>query len=279
MGKVKILILRTAGTNCDWETEKGFALAGAAPERVHISRLLDNSFSLSDYEILVIPGGFSYGDDLSAGKILANELRFKLQEKVFSFADSGRAIIGICNGFQVLVKTGLLPFSQNNNVVCSNSDPSHKPKDRGSSIAGRVCATLTFNDSGRFEDRWVYLRCTGRSPLLSGLSGETITLPVAHGEGKFVTEKKETLKKLKKNGQIAFQYAGPDGSVALDYPENPNGSAEAIAAVTNERGNILGMMPHPERFLYPFCHPAWTRQKGSSRDGLRLLKSIVRYAK
>ena len=181
-----------------------------------------------------------------------------LQEQVFSFADSGRPIIGICNGFQVLVKTGLLPFSRKKNAICS---------------------TLTFNDSGRFEDRWIYLRCTGTSPLLSGLSGETITLPVAHGEGKFLTEKKEGLETLKKNGQVAFQYAGPDGSMALNYPENPNGSAEAIAAVTNEKGNVLGMMPHPERFLYPYCHPAWTRQEGKSTDGLRLLKSIVRYAK
>ena len=165
MGKVKVLILRTAGTNCDWETEHGFALAGAAPERVHISRLLNGSVSLSDYGILVIPGGFSYGDDLSAGKVLANELRFKLQDQVLLFADSGRPIIGICNGFQVLVKTGLLPFSQKENAVCS---------------------TLTFNDSGFFEDRWIYLRCVRKSPLLAGLSGETITLPVAHGEGKFV---------------------------------------------------------------------------------------------
>ena len=258
MGKVKVLILRTAGTNCDWETEHGFALAGAKPERIHISRLLDDSVSLSDYGILVIPGGFSYGDDLSAGKVLANELRFKLQDQVFSFAESGRAIVGICNGFQVLVKTGLLPFSQRGNAVC---------------------ATLTFNDSGCFEDRWIYLRCTGKSPLLAGLSGETITLPVAHGEGKFLTEKKEGLETLQKNGQVVFQYAEPDGSVALNYPENPNGSVEAVAAVTNEKGNILGMMPHPERFLYPCCHPAWTRQKGKSTDGLRLLKSIVRYAR
>ncbi len=258
MGKVKVLILRTAGTNCDWETEHGFALAGAVPERVHISRLLDGSVSLSDYGILVIPGGFSYGDDLSAGKVLANELRYKLQDQVFSFAESGRAIVGICNGFQVLVKTGLLPFSQRGNAVC---------------------ATLTFNDSGRFEDRWIYLRCTGKSPLLSDLSGETITLPVAHGEGKFLTEKKEELETLQKNGQVAFQYAEPDGSAALNYPENPNGSVEGVAAVTNEKGNVLGMMPHPERFLYPCCHPAWTRQAGKSTDGLRLLKSIVRYAK
>ncbi len=257
MKKTKVLILRTAGTNCDWETEHGFALAGATPERVHISRLLEGSVSLFDYGILVIPGGFSYGDDLSAGKVLANELRFKLQDQILSFAESGRPIIGICNGFQVLVKTGLLPFS----------------RERGS-----VCATLTFNDSGRFEARWIYLRCTGKSPLLAGLSGETITLPVAHGEGKFLTGDKKDLETLRKNGQVALQYATPEGKETLDYPENPNGSAKAIAAVTNEKGNILGMMPHPERFLYPYCHPAWTRQEGKSTDGLRVLKSIVRYA-
>ncbi|MCX5642170.1 MAG: phosphoribosylformylglycinamidine synthase I [Candidatus Omnitrophica bacterium] len=257
-GKVKVLILRTAGTNCDWETEHGFALAGAAPERVHISRLLDGSVSLSDYGIMVIPGGFSYGDDLSAGKVLANELRFKLRDQIFSFAESGRPIIGICNGFQVLVKTGLLPFTQRENSVC---------------------ATLTFNDSGCFEDRWIYLRCTGKTPLLSGLSGEIIALPIAHGAGKFLTGKKSDLALLKKSGQIAFQYVGAEGKTARNYPENPNGSPEAVAAVTNEKGNILGMMPHPERFLYHYCHPSWTRQEGKSTDGLRLLKSIVSYAK
>ena len=115
--------------------------------------------------------------------------------------------------------------------------------------------------------------------MLSGLNGETITLPVAHGEGKFLAEEKKDVETLKKNGQVAFQYVGADGNATLDYPENPNGSVEAIAGVTNEKGNILGMMPHPERFLYPCCHPAWTRQEGKSTDGLRLLKSIVHYAK
>jgi len=255
---IRVLVLRTAGTNCDVETEYGFNLAGGTAERVHINRILEGSVSLSDYAIVVIPGGFSYGDDLSAGKVLANELRFKMQEEFYSFAESGRPIIGICNGFQVLVKSGLLPFSERKR---------------------EISATLTFNDSGHFEDRWVFLRCSGRSALVEDLRGEIITLPVAHGEGKFLTKEKGGLSRLKSGGQIAFQYAYSDGRVAFDYPYNPNGSWEAIAAVTNERGNILGMMPHPERFLFPYCHPGWTRGMGRSVDGLRLLKSIVKYVK
>ncbi|MFH0797712.1 MAG: phosphoribosylformylglycinamidine synthase I [Candidatus Omnitrophota bacterium] len=256
---VKVLILRTAGTNCDLETEYGFRLAGTVPERVHINRLLEGSVSFVDYAMLVIPGGFSYGDDLSAGKVLANELRFKLREKVYAFAETGRPIIGICNGFQVLVKTGLLPFFQT--------------PQKGS------CTTLTFNDSGKFEDRWVSLRCAGNSPLLAGLSDKVISLPVAHGEGKFLVKGEEEFIWLKEKGQVAFQYADPDGTPAEKYPDNPNGSQGAIAGVTNEQGNVLGMMPHPERFLYSYLHPRWTRGEGGNADGLNLLKSFVHYVK
>lgn len=264
---VKVLILRTAGTNCDLETEYGFRLAGTLPERVHINRLLEGSISLGDYAMLVIPGGFSYGDDLSAGKVLANELRFKLREKVYAFAETGRPIIGICNGFQVLVKTGLLPFFR-----------TPQKSFKGLS-ATAPSATLTFNDSGKFEDRWVYLCCVGSSPLLAGLSDKVISLPVAHGEGKFLVKREEDFSRLKEKGQVVFQYASPDGTPAEKYPDNPNGSQWAIAGITNEQGNVLGMMPHPERFLSSHLHPRWTRKEGRNADGLNLLKSFVHYVK
>ncbi|HNQ34713.1 MAG TPA: phosphoribosylformylglycinamidine synthase I [bacterium] len=256
MSAPRVLILRTAGTNCDLETEHGFRLAGAKPDRVHINRLLERSVRLADYQALVIPGGFSYGDDLSAGKVLANELRLKLKDDLFAFAAAGRPVIGICNGFQVLVKTGLLPGFN----------------------AGGGRLTLTFNDSGHFEDRWVHLRCAGASPLLEGLRNETISLPVAHGEGKFLADGPETLERLKANGQVALQYATPEGEPTLEFPANPNGSEAAVAAVTNQAGNVLGMMPHPERFLFYYSHPRWTRGEGKSQDGLRLIRSFVRYA-
>jgi len=264
---VKVLILRTAGTNCDLETEYGFRLAGTIPERVHINRLLEGSISLGDYAMLVIPGGFSYGDDLSAGKVLANELRFKLREKVYAFAETGRPIIGICNGFQVLVKAGLLPFFRT------------PQKSFKGLPATAPSATLTFNDSGKFEDRWVYLCCVGSSPLLAGLSDKVISLPVAHGEGKFLVKREEDFSRLKEKGQVVFQYAAADGTPAEKYPDNPNGSQGAIAGVTNEQGNVLGMMPHPERFLYSHLHPRWTRKEGRNAYGLNLLKSFVHYVK
>lgn len=252
---LKVLVLRVAGTNCDWETAHGLAMAGASPERVHIGRLLERGVSLADYGMLVIPGGFSYGDDLSAGRVLANELRLKLADQVFDFAARGRPIIGICNGFQALLKAGLLP------VPGTGGKPG--------------AATLAGNDSGRFEARWVRLWCTGRSFLLDGVRGEQLALPVAHGEGKFLTRPAAAARRLAADGRAALLYVDDAGRPARAWPANPNGSAGALAALSNEAGNVLGLMPHPERFLFPWCHPAWTRGEGRGVDGLRVLKSFV----
>ncbi len=255
--KPKVLILRVAGTNCDLETEEGFRLSGGKPERVHINRLLSGEKRISDYDILVIPGGFSYGDDIAAGKILANELRYKLKEEIDSFSEKGHPIIGICNGFQVLVKNGLLP-----------------------GFDSRQTVALSFNDSGKFEDRWVYLKIEDSiSPFLKDIP-PLLYLPVAHSEGKFIPRDKKVLNRLKKNRQILFRYVDKEGN-AGDYPINPNGSVESIAGICNKKGNVLGMMPHPERFLSFLHHPRWTREKrlGGVGDGLLLFKNIIKYCK
>lgn len=248
MKKVKVVVLRTAGTNCDKETVFAFQFVGAEVDLVHINELIWGRKDLETYKILAIPGGFSYGDDIAAGKVLANELKYKLRDKVEKFTRDGKLVIGICNGFQVLVKTGLLPDS-----------------------------TLTFNDSGKFEDRWVYLKNVNRGncPFTRGI--DTIYLPVAHAEGKFVTSKK-TLKKMKEEDEIVFKYVDSNGK-EKGYPWNPNGSIENIAGICNKAGNIFGMMPHPERFLTRFQHPRWTRLKLSETgDGVKIFRNAVQYA-
>ncbi|MDP1852933.1 MAG: phosphoribosylformylglycinamidine synthase I [Candidatus Omnitrophota bacterium] len=262
MTKPKALILRTAGTNCDKETKFAFELAGAAAELVHINEIIKGSVKLSDYQILALPGGFSYGDDVAAGKILANELRFKMREDLSGFIKEGKLIIGICNGFQILVKAGILPgndgFEQE--------------------------ASLIINDSGKFEDRWVYLRVTGyglrdTNCVWTKDLAEIVYLPVAHGEGKFITKDKAVLEGLKKNGQIVFQYCDRQGSLT-GYPDNPNGSVDNIAAISDKAGRIFGLMPHPERHILGTQHPRWTRQ-GLKKygDGLAIFRNGVEYAK
>ena len=261
MQKPKVCILRTAGINCDKETAFAFSKAGALTELIHINRLFDGQNSLSDYQILAIPGGFSYGDDIAAGKILANELRYKLIDDMRKFIKDGKLIIGICNGFQVLVKSGLLP---GNDVLAQE-------------------ATLIINDSGKFEDRWVYLRPLAAGPrppvrcIWEKDLPEIIYLPVAHGEGKFITEDKATLERLKKNRQVVFQYCDEKGNLA-GYPSNPNGSIDNIAGICDETGRILGLMPHPERHIAVRQHPRWqgTRKEG---DGIRIFKNGVEYAR
>ena len=263
MIKPKVCVLRSAGTNCDKETAAAFKLAGAATELLHINSLVSSRRTLDDFHILALPGGFSYGDDVASGRIFANELRFKLAEDLRKFIRDGKLIIGICNGFQILVKSGLLPGTR---------------PDRSGRCAPLRDTSLIINDSGKFEDRWVYLKPDGKCIWAKGIK-QVIYLPVAHGEGKFITQDKNVLKSLKINKQIVFQYCAADGKLSA-YPDNPNGSTENIAGICDQTGRILGLMPHPERHIFSAQHPRnWNRKSKKDGDGLQIFKNGVKYVK
>ena len=250
----RVLILHANGTNRDHDAALACELAGAKPEIVHIIQLLSGERRLSDYGMLVLPGGFSYGDDLGAGALWALEMHHRLGEDLAHFAATGRPLLGICNGFQALVKTGLLPSGQ---LVPT-------PERQ---------ATLTHNASGHFECRWVYLQPNPASPCIftQGLR-EPIYCPVAHGEGRFVSAEAT----LETGRLIALTYAEPGGA-PVAYPANPNGSQQNIAGVCNAAGNILGLMPHPEDHIFPWQHPRWRRGEGGLL-GLHLFTQGVCYA-
>ena len=254
----KVLILRTAGTNCDYETRYAFEKAGAKVDAVHINILLANKNLLKDYQILTLPGGFTYGDDVSAGKILSNQIKYNLEEDIKTFIHEKKLILGICNGFQALTKAGLLPAI----------DKQHQE------------ATLTFNDSNKFEDRWVYLKiCSNKSIFVKDGEISKIYLPVAHGEGKFVTQDESILNKITMNHQIVFKYVNEQGE-ETGYPWNPNGAVRNIAGICDPTGQILGMMPHPERHLEPTQHPRWTRNGLKEfGDGFLIFRNAVDYVK
>ncbi|MBE3097429.1 MAG: phosphoribosylformylglycinamidine synthase I [Acidobacteria bacterium] len=256
---VRALVLRTAGTNCDIETQFAWELAGAGAERVHINRLIENPKRLAEFQILTIPGGFSYGDDIASGKIFANQIVHHLTDAIQEFLAKDRLVLGICNGFQVLVRCGLLPGQD-------NGRPTLMPS-----------ATLTNNDSGKFEDRWVHLRTdSGLCPFLK--KGEVFDLPVAHGEGKFMPGHEAPLAQLQKAGQVALRYVDAKGRTGAGYPANPNGSVADIAGICDPTGRILGLMPHPERHVLAWHHPQWTRRpRKKSGDGLAMFKRGVGY--
>ena len=254
--KPKVCVLRSAGTNCDKETAAAFLLAGAEVESLHINSLVNGRRKLDEFHILALSGGFSYGDDVASGKLFANELKFKLNEELKKFINDGKLVIGICNGFQILVKSGFLPDS----------------------AELKQSTSLILNDSAKFEDRWAYLKPTGKSVWTRGIK-EIIYLPVAHGEGKFVIADKEVLDKLKKNKQIVFKYCDPKGR-SSNYPDNPNGSIENIAGISDTTGRILGMMPHPERHVFSAQHPRnWDRKGKEYGDGLQIFKNGVDFIK
>jgi phosphoribosylformylglycinamidine synthase len=274
MPQPRVLIVRAPGTNCDGEAAHAFQLAGGCPDLLHINRLLEEPNLYAQYQILCIPGGFSFGDDIASGRILANLIRHHLADAMREFKAAGKLILGICNGFQVLIKSGIL----------LDDDPQH-----GSP------ATLAWNQSGRFEDRWINVTVEGsKCVFLAGI--EAMYLPVAHGEGRFVVSSPQVLDELQQATQLVLRYytptdrvagpsghPGPQGSPGgapsdVPYPENPNGSEGNVAGVCDASGHVFGLMPHPERHVDPTQHPRWTRGEAKTPgDGFRVFENAVAY--
>lgn len=247
------MILRAPGTNCDAETAFAFQQAGAVTSLVHVGELIRREQRLCDYQIMVIPGGFTYGDDISAGKVLANELRLKLGEDVERFIDQGGLILGICNGLQVLVKAGILP---------------------GPLRTDQPMLTFMTNDSGRFECRWVYLSVSKESQCVFTKDIELMYLPVAHAEGKAVADS-AVLPGL----NVVLYYTDENGNREVGYPYNPNGSIANVAGICDASGRVFALMPHPERCVRGTQHPQWTRQKPRKyEDGFQIFLNAVRWA-
>ncbi len=253
MANVNTLIVRCPGTNCDEETAYAFQQAGSRTAMTHIKKFTADRQPLAETQILAFPGGFSYGDDLGAGKVAANEISLKLCREIESFVARGGLVIGICNGFQILVKAGLLPG----------------PMSAGQSV------TLTNNDSGRFECRWVHLKTAPGSSCIFTRGIEQLYLPVAHGEGKLVADE-ATLDRL----NAALVYCDENGNETAVYPANPNGSMRNIAGMSDASGRIFALMPHPERHIRGSQHPRWPAEGLKAEgDGLRIFTNAVEWAK
>jgi phosphoribosylformylglycinamidine synthase I len=254
MNEIKVLVLRGPGTNCDGETVYALQQAGATTSLCHINQLIRREKRLSDYQAMVIPGGFVYGDDIAAGKVLANELKIKLGEDISRFVDNGGLILGICNGFQVMAKAGILP-----DIKQQNAPP----------------LTLATNDSGKFECRWVHLMIERKSPCVFTQGIDSMYLPVAHGEGKLITD----MRGLREIHSVLY-YTDELGNAQAGYPYNPNGSMNNIAGVCDPTGRIFALMPHPERHVRFTQHPQWTRRNAKEfGDGFAIFQNAVKFAK
>jgi len=276
--KPKAAILTGFGINSELETAYAFSRAGADSIFLHFSQLEQEPSLLEDFQIFVLSGGWSFADEIQSGRILANKFRFKLFKEFKNFAEE-KPVLGICNGFQILIRLGALPGwdDWNQNYV-----------------------SLIFNEIGKFQNRWVRLR-TEKSicPFAQGLESPFL-IPIRHGEGRFVVRDQKILERLNENFQVVFRYANEDGMKADKFPANPNGSADAIASITNTTGNIIGLMPHPECHIREFQNPFWTNFRAKERTPLlqklfsefldektkkdkttteQFFKSIVEYAK
>ncbi len=279
MDQPKVLILHADGTNRDHEAAQAFAACGAEADIVHINQLRAREKRWDDYQILALPGGFTYADALGSGKLWALDLNTYFHEEVHAFVESGKPVIGICNGFQALVKSGILPGLQAV-VSCQSSVVSNQQSAVSSrQLVVNSRATLTFNSEGHFECRWVTLKPQSQKCVWTRGLSDLIECPVAHGEGRFMLRDDNDLTKLAAQDQIALIYTHADGAAANGvYPINPNGSIGDIAGVCNPRGNVLGLMPHPEDHIAAYQHPRWTRGE-SGRLGLRLFENGVHYAR
>jgi phosphoribosylformylglycinamidine synthase I len=285
--KPKALILQAHGTNRDLDVFEALTLAGADPEGVPLNTLRAGKKHFTDYQMLVLAGGFSYADALGAGKLLALDLNAYFVDEITAFVAAGKPVIGICNGFQALVKSGILPGTD---VIARSVATKQSPvkwetpeKDEIASLAQDRLArndmvTLTFNQQGHFECRWVDLAPISQTCLWTKGLTDNITCPIAHGEGNFQTTSLFPLSSFVAQDQIALTYTLPDGSPARgEYPANPNGSILDIAGICNPQGNVLGLMPHPENHIHPHQHPQWTRGVHSG-SGLVLFQNGVKYA-
>jgi len=257
---VRAVVLTGFGINCDYETQAALSRGGVDAERIHLNDIIENTALLERSQILAIPGGFSFGDDVASGKILANRLRYKLGAPLQEFIAGGKLIIGICNGFQVMVKMGILPLFDGEFV-----------QD----------VTLTNNDSARFENRWICMKTDPNTKCVWLKGIDRLDLPVRHGEGKFIPRDDIVLNRLKSNGQIVLRYCNADGAPANgEFPINPNGAIDDIAGICDPSGRIFGLMPHPEANVDRTNHPCWTRlnlpEEGA---GLQVFRNAVEYVR
>jgi phosphoribosylformylglycinamidine synthase subunit PurQ / glutaminase len=265
--KVKAIILTGNGTNCEMEMAHACKMAGAdVADIVHLSELLYGEKRLDDYSFLNLPGGFLDGDDLGSAKAGANrflrarvrESRDLLFDQLIKFIRAGKLILGVCNGFQLMIKLGLLPALKGNYAHQS--------------------ATLTYNDSGRFEDRWVYLKVQAQSPCVYTRCADILYFPVRHGEGKFIPQSPAILSQIEKKNLCALRYCGQDGLPTMEYPANPNGSINSVAGICDESGRLFGLMPHPEAYLSLVNHPRWTREiLPPEGQGLVIFRNAVNF--
>lgn len=252
---VKTCIITGFGINADIELKTAFELAGSEAERIHINDLIKKPEILNTFHIIGFPGGFSYGDHLGSGKVFGTLFKKNLKNELNSFVESGRLVIGICNGFQVLTKMGIIP----------NLNSSWEPE-----------VSLIHNDSGKFEDRWVKLKINNNSKCIWTKGIKEIDAPVRHGEGNFITDSETVLNTLENENLVVLKYSSKSGKDKTEYPDNPNGSVKDIAGICDRSGRILGLMPHPEAFLYPENHPTG---RFNNITGLEIFKNGVNYIK